>query len=160
MPVEIERKYLVDVKRLPLHEMRNYVIIRQGYLKLSDPTVRIRHIFDYSDDTEKAYITVKGKGTVSRPEFEYNIPAEDAFDLLNMAEASVMKKRYKVEYEHKIWEIDQFLGDGVTNAGHWLAEIELGHVDESYCIPPWVTVDVTEDPRYANTSIAINGFPK
>jgi adenylate cyclase len=72
---EIERKYLVKGDAWRQGEC---TIIRQGYLNTGkERTVRVR------TKGEQGYLTIKGitKG-VTRDEYEYEIPVEDANDML------------------------------------------------------------------------------
>lgn len=146
MGIEIERKYLVkdpSFKELSVSKHR----LIQGYLN-RDPyrTVRVR----LKDD--KGYITVKGK-TIgeTRLEFEYEIPHEDALELMELCESPVIDKtRYIVPFGNFLWEVDEFHGklDGFT-----LAEIELPGVDTEFNIPTFIGKDVTGDPRYYNSNL-------
>ena len=73
MPVEIERKFLV--KDLSWKDSAtSFKDFQQGYFPTGDGvTVRARIAGD------KARLTIKGPVTgISRPEFEYPIPVEDA----------------------------------------------------------------------------------
>lgn len=152
MPLEIERKFLV-VKEIwqkvnkPIPDF-----YRQGYL-YSDvsKTIRLRIA-----DT-KAWLTIKGKTTgASRPEFEYEIPARHAEEMLNlMAESSLEKYRYKIEIGGKIWEVDEFKGD---NEGLVLAEIELKSEQETFELPEWTGLEVTSDERYNNAYLSKKPF--
>ena len=70
MPVEIERKFLVPGD----FPSQNGTPLQQAYLSL-DPqrTVRVRIAGDH------ALLTIKGTAQgISRPEFEYPLPLEDA----------------------------------------------------------------------------------
>ena len=80
MPTEIEHKYLVDNQKWTQVTTDKSVKIRQGYILPDlDKSVRIR-TFDH-----KGYITIKGKNIgASRPEYEYEIPLEDANELLEL----------------------------------------------------------------------------
>ena len=76
MAKEIERKFLI--KRELWQPQRPGVEIRQGYLSL-DPerTVRVR------TKGAKGYLTIKGKNQgISRTELEYEIPYEEASQML------------------------------------------------------------------------------
>ena len=77
MGQEIERKFLVngDAWR-SLGKATRY---RQGYLStVKERTVRVRTVAD------KAYLTIKGVSRgITRVEFEYEIPGEDAEALLD-----------------------------------------------------------------------------
>lgn len=152
MAIEIEYKYLVD-KTLwnPALAEKSYVI-RQAYMH-SDPskTIRVR------TKGPKGYITIKGKNTgATRAEFEYEIPLNDAVELIKAFCSNVIEKtRYEVEVAGKCWEVDVFEGD---NAGLILAEIELNSETEAYVIPSWVNENVTADMRYANSNLAKHPF--
>jgi adenylate cyclase len=44
---------------------------------------------------------------------------------------------------------------GGSNAGLVLAEVELGRADEAFARPPWLGEEVTYDPRYCNSALAV-----
>lgn len=146
MPVEIERKFLVTSSRW--RAGARACAIRQGYLSLGDgATVRIRIA-----GTE-AFITVKGKTQgLSRAEFEYPIPLHDAEVMLETlcARPLIEKTRYFLEHAGKLWTVDVFDGE---NDGLVMAEVELARLDEQVALPDWVGEEVTDDPRYRNSSL-------
>jgi adenylate cyclase len=152
MAVEIERKYLINKDRWESIQKGKGVNYRQGYLVAEpDKTIRVR----ISDNS--AFLTIKGisKG-VSRSEYEYEIPLEDAKELLDrFAKSNVTKVRYKVPYGGRIWEVDEFLEE---NEGLILAEIELSSEDEVYELPEWVGKEVTDDMRYYNSRLSTRPF--
>ncbi|MCU0327041.1 MAG: adenylate cyclase, partial [Spirosomaceae bacterium] len=91
-----------------------------------------------------------------RAEFEYEIPQSDAKQLLdNFAESELSKTRYKINFDAKTWEVDEFYGD---NEGLIVAEIELDSEDESFEKPIWITDDVTDDKRYFNSNLTKNPY--
>lgn len=153
MATEIERKFLVtDNSWRGLTEGVHY---RQGYLNPPDsPTVRVRTL------KRQGFLTIKGP-TVnsSRLEYEYEIPFEEACEMLDRLAVSpiVEKLRYTIPYEGFIWEVDEFLGE---NAGLIFAEIELAHPDEPFTRPPWIGREVTGDPRFYNANIARNPYSR
>jgi CYTH domain-containing protein len=57
---------------------------------------------------------------------------------------------YHVMHEGMLWFVDEFCGD---NAGLVLAEVELDHPAQPVRLPPWVGDEVTQDPRYRNSSL-------
>ena len=154
MPVEIERKFLVDHAQWNalLKPTPNYLI--QGYLH-SEPgkTIRVRATND------KGFITIKGKSStdgLSRSEFEYEIPKHDAIELLsNFTKKTIEKNRYEITFEGNVWEVDVFEGD---NAGLIVAEIELENKEQSFAKPDWVREEVTSDFRYFNSALIENSF--
>ena len=146
MGTEIERKFLLrdDSWRRGATGTR----YRQGYLNSAkERTVRVRTI----DDT--GFLTVKGITVgASRAEYEYEIPADDARQMLDtLCERPLIEKtRFKVEHEGLIWEIDEFFGD---NEGLVVAEVELRSADQAFRTPPWAGQEVTGDPRYFNSNL-------
>lgn len=151
MNQEIERKFLI--KDNSWQENANQgVSIKQAYLHSdSQLTSRIR------TKGIKAFITIKGKTTgISRAEFEYEIPYEDALYLFKMCKnASIEKTRYEVKIENHVWEIDVFEGE---NEGLIVAEIELNSEDEVFEKPSWLGKEVSFENKYFNACLAENPF--
>ncbi|WP_394992231.1 CYTH domain-containing protein [Emticicia sp.] len=151
MPLEIEKKYLVNKEIWQETKKPKGMFFRQGYL-LTDPnkTIRVR-----VTDT-KSYLTIKGLSIgATRPEFEYEIPKDEAEQLLDMfAISDLTKIRYKVLFNNKLWEVDEFLGN---NMGLIVAEIELESEDEAFDLPNWVEKEVTGENEYYNSNLSL--FP-
>lgn len=154
MPQEIERKFLTTGDfRSYAHD--NYRIT-QGYLSsVPERIVRIR----ISRNT--GFLTIKGaadKSGVSRYEWEHEIAAADAEELLTLCEPGVIDKtRYLVYAGAHTFEVDEFHGE---NQGLIVAEIELDSEDEFFEIPDWLGKEVTGDPRYSNSMLARNPFSR
>jgi CYTH domain-containing protein len=90
---------------------------------------------------------------MSRLEFEYEIPKEEALALLdNFTQQNIEKYRYLITHEGKTWEVDVFKG---ANEGLIVAEIELSSETETFDLPTWVHTEVTDDPRYYNSRLSI-----
>ena len=145
MSLEIERKFLVDT--LLWRPGAGGIEFRQGYLSSAkERVVRVRIAGD------RAFITVKGETrNVTRPEFEYPIPVEDAAQLLELCERPLIEKtRYTERHGEHDWEIDVFRGD---NDGLVLAEIELTSETEPFLRPAWLGPEVSRDPRYYNANL-------
>lgn len=150
--VEIERKFLIHSDLWK--PVGNGVEIRQGYLSVHpERVVRVRIA------GEKAYITVKGKATgLVRPEFEYEIPKNEAEILLKMClDFPIEKIRFKEKIDGLIWEIDIFKG---ANLGLIMAEIELTSEDQKVVLPDWIAEEVSNDYRYFNSWLSENPFTK
>ena len=152
MATEIERKFLVAAdlweelsKPVPVHCSQSYL------LNEKDRNVRVRVM------GEKGFLTVKSKKTsISRKEFEYEIPYQEALDLIQLCDNQpVEKKRYLIDFEVNTWEVDVFLG---VNEGLIVAEIELKSEDQVFTKPTWVTEEVSENPRYYNAQLLNNPF--
>jgi len=146
--LEIERKYLVHLAHLPLPA--EGTPIDQGYLSVQkDFVLRVRRKGD------KGYLTLKGEtglGAHVRREFEYEIPLEDALQLLSTycERPPIEKTRYIVTHEGHEWEVDFFSG---LNAGLVVAEIELSREDEEFAHPAWLGPEVTPDRRFTNAAL-------
>ena len=146
MALEIERKFLLSSSDWKKNCGEGDKII-QGFLNSNkERTVRIRLI------GKKGILTIKGITVgATRPEFEYNIPYQDALELIELCERPLIQKtRYEVPIDNHIWEIDVFEGE---NEGLTVAEIELKNEDETFKKPDWVGEEVSDDPRYYNSSL-------
>ena len=142
MATEIERKFLVRKELLP-RDLPEGDELEQGYLCV-DPVVRVRLVTG-QDGTRHAELTIKGKGLLSRAEFNYPIPDEDAESLLAMCERSLRKVRRKLGR----FDLDHF-----RDRELWLAEIELRDEREGFERPAWLGDEVTTDPAYSNSRLA------
>jgi len=150
MAKEIERKFLIDADKWA--KQGNPVEMCQGYLAISgDKIIRVRIAGN------NAYITIKGNlQGISRDEFEYEIPVDDARQLMNLCEGNpVEKTRYKYLFAGKMWEIDLFHG---ANNGLIVAEIELSSEDEPFEKPDWIGEEVSTDTKYFNFNLSQNPF--
>jgi adenylate cyclase len=148
MPLEIERQFLVRVRLLPrLEDGRR---IEQAYLSAS-PEVRVRLSGD-----DSAYITVKSDGGITREEYEYAIPVDDARSMLSLTPwFPILKTRFRLRIDGHVWEIDRYDGE---NEGLWSAEVELESEDEALELPAWLGEEVTEQQRFRNKNLAQQPF--
>ncbi len=154
MFIEIERKFLVNRAKWAMLEKPAGSYYRQGYLTDDDhKTIRVRVA------PLAGFLTIKGVSSgISRSEFEYEIPREEAIHLLdNFSQSEIVKTRYNIWFEGKLWEVDVFAGD---NDGLIVAEIELQNEVEGFVLPEWVNEEVTEDTRYYNSSLSKNPYSK
>ncbi|MES2375145.1 MAG: CYTH domain-containing protein [Bacteroidota bacterium] len=152
MGIEIERKFLVDHKQWQQLPKPAGTKMQQGYMvNENDRTIRLR-ITD-----KQAYLTFKsGTAGISRNEYEYEIPVNEAAQLFaQFVKTGLEKTRYCITYETKLWEVDVFEGD---NQGLVVAEIELDSDDEQFEHPPWVTVEVSGEEKYYNSSLSTHPF--
>jgi CYTH domain-containing protein len=153
--MEIERKFLLDAPPDGLDEHPSKRL-EQGYLAI-DPAgaeVRIRRKDDETTMTVKT-----GMGLV-RGEEEWALDPEH-FDRLwpLTGDRQVVKTRYFVPLDDGLTaEVDIYDGD---LDGLVTAEIEFP--DEAtalaFEVPAWMGRDVTEDPRYGNRVLAVEGIP-
>lgn len=148
MAVEVERKFLIadaawqngaDAGRR----------LRQAYLADTESlSVRVR-----VEEGGGARLTIKSAGAgLSRQEFEYPIPGDDAEALIALRQGGLVEKtRHHVRHGGRVWEVDVFVGD---NAGLVLAEIELAGDEAGLDIPSWIGEEVTGRPQYYSSRLA------
>ena len=151
MPIEIERKFLVNT--IPTQQVNRSKKVIQGYMFFDNrKVVRVRSM----DNDHFLTIKSNSKG-LSRLEFEYQIPKEDAMDMFkHLCGTNIIEKtRHYIESPNHTWEIDEFHG---RNEGLIVAEIELESEDEQFDIPEWVGDEVSDDPRYYNMNLMANPY--
>ena len=159
--MEIERKFLI--KELPV-DLSSYqcLTLEQAYL-CTDPVVRIRR------QDQDYYLTYKGKGLLSRE--EYNLPLNERAYRHLLAKADgilISKKRYLIPIPQPSFadgftppdlpmnlkvELDIF---DPPLAPLILAEVEF-HDEKSanaFLPPSWLAEDVTHDPNYHNSNLS------
>lgn len=151
--MEIERKWLVDIKDIP-YELNKYESedICQAYISFN-PTIRIRKI------TNKGLfiLTIKSHSTdggISKEEYEIKINESQYNNLLNKKEGIIINKtRYKVNEGNYTYEIDIFHNE---YEGLCYLEVEFNSVEEakSFVSPNWVRRELTGDSKYSNASLA------
>ena len=146
MAKEIERKFLVTSTEWKSSSEKK--LYRQGYLAINKAgVVRVRTVSD------KGFITIKSqRNNLTRDEFEYEIPFEDAeYMLENLCLKPLVEKyRAKISYNGMIWEVDDFIGE---NEGLVVAEIELEYENKKIDLPSWIGAEVTNDPKYYNSNL-------
>ena len=150
MAKEIERKFLIDQGLLPKNIIGEEYI--QAYIAINDQgIVRIRI------KGSIALLTIKtSEKGMTRNEFEYEVPLEDAKSLVELFNDKIIyKTRYKITIDKKLWEVDEFHKE---NKGLWLAEIELESENELFSLPEWIKKEVTGDQKYFNAYLSENPF--
>lgn len=148
--MEIERKFLVNGEAW--RTLADPVVYTQGYLSRDHGiTVRVRIA------GEKAFLTIKGPvDGMSRKEFEYPVPVDDAREMLALSEGPCIEKtRRRIKGESHVWEVDEFFG---ANKGLVIAEVELGDPSEEVVLPTWIGKEVTGDLRYYNSHLVDHPF--
>ena len=160
-PLEIERKFLI---RYPDTELLDQICTKkadiiQTYL-ISEKHIsrRIRRI-DCSGKTEYWYNEKIKLSDMTRIEQEHKIDENEYQDLMKEAlpdAKTISKTRYNLPAGDLCFEIDIF--------PEWndraFAEVELEDECQDYIFPDCLDLikEVTEDGRYTNKSLAINGF--
>ncbi len=153
MPQEIERKFLVKNNDFKDECFKKYRIT-QGFLsKVPERTIRVR-LCD-----NQGFITIKGIGNktgVSRFEWEREISASEAKELLEICEPGIIDKtRYNIKSGKHTFEVDVFHKE---NKGLIIAEIELSSEEEKFQKPQWLGQEVTGKTKYYNSMLAANPF--
>ncbi len=149
MGKEIERKFIVKNDIWENFKKPAPSFIRQGYLLITDETtIRVRY-------TEtKGTITIKGKlQGISRDEYEYEIPLDEAKEILeNHCPKTLSKNRYKIPVGSMVWEVDEYID---ILSGLIIAEVELANEDQKIDIlPEWIGQEVTMDIKFSNAFLA------
>ena len=147
--MEIERKFLVShlPENCAAYPCRQ---IEQAYL-CTDPVVRIRK------EDEDYYLTYKGKGLLSRE--EYNLPLnQKAYEHLRQKADGIIltKRRYLIPLSARpdlTIELDIFAG---CYEGLILAEVEFPTEEDamSFTPPAWFGEDVTFSRTYQNSLLS------
>lgn len=144
MAKEIERKFLVasDGWRKTADGGTRFL---QAYIvTMDDRSVRVRLM-----DETRANLTIKiGAGSMTRDEFEYEIPIADAKEMMSKAVGLIIEKtRYELEHCGFVWEVDVYAG---AHEGLVVAEVELDAEGDTPDLPSWLGTEVTGDPHYSN----------
>ena len=174
MAQEIEHKYLICDKKY--RELAVPTYYRQGYIPtVNGMTVRIRIAGTHAFTTFKDHAV-----GLTRHEFEYEIPIDDAQQMLSLmcAQPQIEKHRYVIPLEKCLdaagdpcsaylpdgttisglhWEVDEFHGD---NEGLIVAEIEVPSEDVKMTLPAWIGEEVTGDHKYYNSQLCKTPYSK
>ncbi|HKY90761.1 MAG TPA: CYTH domain-containing protein [Nevskiaceae bacterium] len=152
MPLEIERKFLVtgDAWRREVARSRD---MRQGYLVAESGKASVRVRLDGDEGRLNIKAAVIG---MSRAEYDYAIPADEAAEMLaQLCLGRLEKTRHYVDRDGLTWEIDEFHGD---NDGLVVAEVELADEHQAFARPQWLGTEVTDDRRYYNHHLALHPY--
>ena len=155
---EIERKFLIDPTKIPYDlSTIEYCDIIQGYASTNFELIYRLRKSEYSNEDIEYYQTIKGKGTKIRKEVETEL-TEEQFDDMWIAceDITLEKRRYKTGPD--VYDLDQYKG---VLAPLWTVEVEFDTIEscDNFTPPKWFGEEVTEDVRYTNLNLAINGLP-
>ncbi|OHV75518.1 CYTH domain-containing protein [Ensifer sp. LCM 4579] len=151
MAKEIERKFLVASDGWKHHADKG-IRLRQAYIvTMEDRSVRVR-----IHGNKWARLTVKiGKSSLVRNEYEYDLPMDDARELLSQAVGLVIeKRRFRVPHKGFTWEVDVYEG---ALEGLVVAEVEMKRESDLPALPAWLGQEITGDRRYSNQALATEG---
>jgi CYTH domain-containing protein len=151
--MEIERSYLVPKLPDNLGDFPK-AEIRQGYLEITDGReTRVRQ-----KNTEY-FRTVKiGSGRI-REETETKISASEFEILWSKTEGRrIEKTRHLIPYKNLKIDLDVYKE---VLQGLITAEVEFENIaaSDDFAPPDWFGLEVTDDSRYNNSSLAIHGLP-
>jgi adenylate cyclase len=151
--IEIERKFLVD--RAPA-ELPEGEPIDQGYLVVGEDGVEVRIRRRAGTTT----LTVKSGPGMVRTEEELPIEERRFESLWPLTDGRrVTKTRHLIPLEDGLTaELDVYSG---AHDGLLTAEIEFPSIEasEAFAPPAWLGREVTDDARYANQALALDGRP-
>ena len=143
--MEIERKF--TVKELPDLSKYSFHIMEQGYLN-TDPVVRVRK------EDDNYYLTYKGKGLMSREEYNLPLNEEAYYHLVEKSDGIIIRKtRYLIPFDKYTIELDIFKEPYEKLI---IAEVEFDSEEEAEIFQPplWFDEDVTYDRRYHNSNLS------
>lgn len=151
--MEIERKFLLDALPAAIDAHEN-TRIAQGYVAITDDTeVRIRA---RGDDR---LLTVKGGRGLVRHETTVELTTEAFDDIWQLTDGRrITKRRWVLDHDDLQIEVDVFDGD---LEGLRIAEVEFEteQASEAFTPPGWFGREVTDDERYRNAALAVDGIP-
>ena len=151
MGLEIERKFKLQSPAI-LDGLQGQSFL-QAYLAKGAVLLRVRVTGD------RAWLTLKGQplSSLSRPEWEYDIPVADAREMARQPGAYALEKtRYCVEHAGHTFEVDCYHG-GLQ--GLYSVEVEIDSEQTLVDLPDWVGEEVTGNKAWDNESLARNGWP-
>ncbi|WP_146345616.1 CYTH domain-containing protein [Falsiphaeobacter marinintestinus] len=152
--VEIERKFLV--RCLPDLGDARRAVIRQGYLTQPSDSVEIR----LRQKDEACFLTLKSDGGTVRVERETEI-SQAQFDTLwpETEGRRVEKERWTGELPGDLkFELDLFSG-ALDSLRLVEVEFESESTATAFTAPDWFGADVTQDKRFKNKALALDGMP-
>lgn len=155
-PLEIERKFLLSsVPAIPLPTTA--IRVHQTYLVGQENSRRVRrwqYAGSSSSDTLFFYTEKTGTGA-QRIEHEKRITVSQYLDLVEQripGSFDIVKTRHCFSWNNQYFELDIF----ESPVSLVVLEIELTEESDVVILPPFIqdALDVTDDPRYTNASIA------
>jgi CYTH domain-containing protein len=149
---EVERKWLVT--ELPdLTGLRGKEVI-QGYIAVTPDGTEVR----VRQKGDRYFQTIKSDGGLVRGEIEIELTKVQYDDLWQATAGRRLEKtRYEIALDEATIELDVYKG---VLTGLIVAEVEFPSVrdSEKFSQPAWFGREVTEDKRYKNKNLALNGF--
>jgi adenylate cyclase len=149
--IERERRFLLAA--IPA-DLPSPVHIVQGYLTTAPASVRVRRAGD------RYFLTIKTGSGRNRVEIERDLEQAEFEALWSVAtELRIEKRRHRIALaDGHVAELDLY---DAQLAGRSIVEVEFEN-DESadaFVAPDWFGLEVTENSRYNNSSLARHGWP-
>ncbi len=146
---EIERKF--TVREMPADlDKYDHIDMEQGYL-CTEPVVRVRR------ENDKYVLTYKGSGLMVREEANLALTKEGFEHLIKKADGHIIRKtRYIIPIDNGLKiELDIFKEPKELV----MAEVEFPDEESAnaFKMPDWFDKDVTQDPAYHNSNMAVKG---
>lgn len=154
LPQEIERKFLIAKLPENINEYPNKEIV-QGYIVIAEDGTEVR----LRKKGDKFIQTVKSGAGKTRTEHEVEITKEQFDALWGATEGRrVEKTRYEIPHENGLIELDVYHGNlkGLVSAE---MEFDSEEASDAFTPPEWFSDEVTEDGRYKNQQLALQGIP-
>ena len=159
---EIERKFVVKLEDIPYKlSTMNYFDIKQSYIAEIDKSYsfRLRESIWRTPEKKEIYTkftqTIKSKHLKVRDEYEI-VLNETQYSTLSplYQENYISKKRYELQYNSHILELDIYNNIGNLN----IIEIEFDNIKDCdiFEVPEWFGVEVTDNLEYKNENISLN----
>lgn len=163
IPLEIERKFLIEQTDELDSRCTERIEITQIYLERPDPAIQRRIRSMTANGVTKYYYTEKRFISAAvREENEKEISADEYDKLLAEQDRTltpIVKTRRILMYENQRFEIDSYpFSDALATM-----ELELESEAQQIHLPGFVKVikEVTGDKEYSNANLALNGkFPE
>ena len=154
--MEIERKFrLANAPDFSWLRARQEEVL-QGYILAETGELRIRR------KGARNYLTVKGDGTISREEWETEVPAWVFAQLWPATEGRhIRKTRYTIRSREYTIEVDVYL-DHLEGLVTMECEFPGEVAARRFRLPSWAAgaIEVTEDKAYKNKALATRGMPR
>ena len=151
--MEIERQWLFNIDKVPMHSCFAYKDMEQSYLSL-EPEVRLRKetLKSIFEPDITYWITIKGNGDLTREEINKQITKEEYEALKrigNITEDKVIRKIHWETYIGK-YKLELNIVDKGTENEFCYGEIEFASEEEALAFEPldWFGKEVTYDNSY------------
>jgi adenylate cyclase len=132
-------------------ELISTSLIKQGYVfTQKNKHLRVRIYKNLLTNTESAELCLKYTKGVSREEFEYPIPVNDATFIYHKTTYFLNKKRFDIEFMGYPMSIDYYPN------GMVVVEVEFKNMAQlkSFVKPRWFGEDISNNPMYSNITLA------